>query len=318
MLSNVGGPAAQAMIADLLPEEKRAQGFGLMRVVANLAVAIGPAIGGLLAVRSYLYLFVGDAVASLITAAFALTVLRETRPAAAPGTKHQTILRTLGGYGQVMRDKRFVALVGGTILVATVGLQMNVTLPVFLRDVHGLSARQNGFILTLNASMVVLLQFWVTRRIRGFQPLLMMSLGSLLYGLGYALYGFVSGYALFLAAMAVVTMGEMLSAPTAQAVAAGMSPPDMRGRYLAAYGYSWTIAGIVGPLLTGWSMDSLNPRWTWYIVGLIGCTAAAVFVALHARIGSTLATSRSPQTQPAAAASVPVQSSGEAGYSPPA
>ncbi|HHB91128.1 MAG TPA: MFS transporter, partial [Anaerolineae bacterium] len=56
LLANVGDPARQAMIADLLPPAQRADGYGLMRVVMNLAVTIGPAIGGFMASRSYLAL----------------------------------------------------------------------------------------------------------------------------------------------------------------------------------------------------------------------------------------------------------------------
>jgi len=48
LLADVGGPAQQAMVADLLPENQRAQGFGILRVVANLAVTIGPALFSIL------------------------------------------------------------------------------------------------------------------------------------------------------------------------------------------------------------------------------------------------------------------------------
>ncbi|HBA92292.1 MAG TPA: hypothetical protein DCZ08_11305, partial [Anaerolineaceae bacterium] len=67
ILSDVAGPAYQSLVADLLPEEKRAQGFGILRVVANLAVVIGPLVGGFLAARSYLILFITDATTSVIT-----------------------------------------------------------------------------------------------------------------------------------------------------------------------------------------------------------------------------------------------------------
>ena len=68
ILTDVAGPAHQAMIADILPEEKRADGYGILRVAFNLSVVIGPAIGGILASRSYLLLFLSDAVISLLTA----------------------------------------------------------------------------------------------------------------------------------------------------------------------------------------------------------------------------------------------------------
>ncbi len=318
LFANVGGPAAQAMVADLLPEEKRAQGFGILRVVANLAVAIGPAIGGVLAVRSYLILFVADAITSVITAIFALAVLRETKPVVPSSAQHETMVDTLRGYRVVLQDVSFVAFLVVSMLVAIVAMHLNTSLPVYLRDVHGVSEQRFGYVLTLNASMVVLLQFWLTRQMQAFSPLLLAAAGSALYGLGYAVYGFVSGYLLFLAAMVVVTTGEMVFVPAAQALAARMAREDMRGRYLAAYGLSWGIPGIVAPLLAGLIMDNLDPRVLWYVSGLIGLTAAGGFVLMQRRVGGLPATSHSPRTQPSVARSAPAPSSGEAGCSPPA
>jgi len=289
LFANVGGPATQAMIADLLPEEKRAQGFGILRVAANLAVAIGPAIGGVLAVRSYLILFLGDAITSLFTAALAFFILRETKHSSPPSARQGTFVQTLRGYGTAVRDTRFMAFLLTCMLVFFLAMQMNTSLSVYLRDVHNVSDQQFGYIMTLNASMVVLFQFYLTRRMRAFRPLWMTALGSALYGLGYALYGFVSRYILFLAAMVVVTTGEMIFVPTAQALAAGMAPEDMRGRYMGAYGLSWAIPGMVGPLLAGLIMDNLDPRWLWYAAGLVGLTAAAGFVLLRKWMGDSLA-----------------------------
>lgn len=81
ILADIGGPAFQAMIADLLPESKRTEGFAVLRVIANLAVTIGPLIGGLLAGVNYLYLFIIDAFMSTITAGLILFKLPEKPPA---------------------------------------------------------------------------------------------------------------------------------------------------------------------------------------------------------------------------------------------
>ena len=80
VIGDSGGPAQQAMVADLLPEEKRSEGYGVLRVIANLAIAIGPAIGSFLATRSYLSLFIADAVSSLITAVIVFIAIPETNP----------------------------------------------------------------------------------------------------------------------------------------------------------------------------------------------------------------------------------------------
>ena len=281
LFGNAGGPAQQAMVADLLPEEKRAQGFGMLRVMANLAITIGPAIGGLLAARSYMLLFVCDAVASTITAVIVALAIRETRPAPRAGEAEQTMAQTFGGYRDVLRDSTFVLFTGACILMVTVYMQMNTTLPVYLRDVHSVSEQGFGYIMSLNAAMVVLFQFAITRKIARYRPLALMSVSTLLYVIGFGMYGFVSTYALFLVAMVIITIGEMLSAPTSQALVAQLAPEDMRGRYMAVFGFGWVIPSAVGPLLAGLVMDNLDPRWVWYIAGLVGLMAACSFMLLQ-------------------------------------
>jgi len=80
LMGNFGGPARQAMVADLLPKEKRAEGFGILRVAVNLSAAIGPIFGGIIATQSYLLLFIADAVSSLITGIIVFFVILETKP----------------------------------------------------------------------------------------------------------------------------------------------------------------------------------------------------------------------------------------------
>lgn len=281
---NVGGPAQQAMIADLLPEEKRADGFGLLRVFANLAVTIGPAIGGVLAAHSYLYLFIIDAVASTITALAMFFVVAETKPEAPMDKQSESVLQTLAGYFKVARNGLFMAFIFARILMVFVYAQINTTLPVYLRDVHGIPDQGYGYILSLNAGMVVLFQFWITRRIKRFSPMMVMAFGTLLYAVGFSMYGFVSTYTLFALAMVIITIGEMFVIPIGQALVAKFAPEDMRGRYMAMYSFSWTIPGAIGPWSAGVIMDNYNPNWVWYTCGIVSLFAITGYLLLHLRM----------------------------------
>lgn len=288
VLSEVGGPASQALVADLLPDEKRAQGFGIIRVVVNLAVTFGPIIGGLLATRSYLLLFICDAVTSVITAIFVSFALREPPHEAVSEEETQpSMAQTFGGYFDVIRDTAFLWFMVASVLMVLVYMQMNTTLAVYLRDAHGISAQGFGYILSLNAAMVVVFQFAITRRITKYRPLMVMVAGTLLYALGFAMYGFVSWYGMFLLAMAIITIGEMLVSPVGSAIVARMAPQDMRGRYMAVYGFSWVIPMAVGPLLAGLVMDNFNPAYVWYLAGIAGLGAAAAYYALELRVGKS-------------------------------
>ncbi len=289
VLSDMAGPAQQAMVADLLPEEQRTEGYGIWRVVVNLAVMIGPLIGGLMATRSYLWLFWSDAVTSIITAIIIFFALAETKPAAAPGHEHEPFGRTLAGYGVVLRDTAFIGFLVASTFLNTVYIQMNSSLPVFLRDARGAPPTDYGLILSINAAMVVLLQFWLTRRLKTRPPLLLMVLGGLFYLVGFGMYAFVYGLPLFILAMVFITIGEMIVIPVAQSLAAQLAPEDMRGRYMAVFALAWTIPWAVGPILAGLVLDNYNPNslWLW---GMLFCAIAmAGYLTLHGRAKARLA-----------------------------
>lgn len=286
ILSDVGGPAHQSLVADILPEHQRAQGFGILRVAFNLAVVIGPLIGGLLATSSYLYLFITDAITSSITAVILFFALKEThKPAAEGGAAPESMGATFKGYLTVLKDTAFVWFIFASILMTLVYLQMNTTLAVYLRDVHSLDERGFSYILSLNAIMVVLFQFSVTRWISKFRPLVVMAAGTLLYAFGFAMYGAVGVLALFMLAMVIITIGEMFVAPVGQAIVARLAPEAMRGRYMAVSGFSWLIPFAIGPLLAGLVMDNFDPRLLWYLAGILGIIAAATFYSLELRAG---------------------------------
>src|SRR5215212_9763579 len=80
LLASVANPAHEAMLADVLPESKRQEGYGILRVVFNYAWIVGTALGGLIATRSFFALFVIDAVISCIVAAILFRLLPETKP----------------------------------------------------------------------------------------------------------------------------------------------------------------------------------------------------------------------------------------------
>lgn len=280
-LSSIGGPAHEAVVADLLPEEKRAEGYGIIRVIFNIAVIIAPPIAGLLITRSYMTLFIVDAVISVISAGIVLFALPETKPQAHAHAKPETMKQTFAGYGKVFKDTPFLAFIGVTVMMTLVYMNMNSTLGVFLRDERGLPEVKYALLLSINAIIVVALQFWVTRRLQNFKPFLMMAAGSLLYAIGFAMYGFVPSFAFFIVAMIIITIGEMVVSPFQQSLVAGFAPEDMRGRYMAVSGLSWSISFTVGPYFAGRILDGTQPNLLWVLCGVVGIMATLGFLFLN-------------------------------------
>ena len=286
LLSSVAQPAHQAMIADILPEKQRQEGFGILRVVGNLAWIIGPTIGGFLANINFFYLFVIDSIISCFVAVIIYRVIPETKPEPHAHEESESFLKTISGYRFVARDAAFMSFIVANILMLLVYQQMYGSLSVYLRDNHGINPQGYGFLMTTSAITVVLFQFWLTRLIKHRPPFLMMAFGTIFYVIGFVLFGIVTTYVLFALNIVIITIGEMIVVPTGQALVAGFAPEKMRGRYMAVAGLSWAIPSTIGPGAAGYILDNYNPNLLWYIGGALCGLSVLAYYFLHLRLGA--------------------------------
>ena len=82
----------------------------------------------------------------------------------------------------------------------------------------------------------------------------------------------------FWSVMVFMTIGELIIMPTSSTYIANLAPADMRGRYMGLYGFSWSLAGMVAPVLGGYLSDNLNPRAPWLVGAGIGLLATLTFI----------------------------------------
>jgi len=288
LLVSVANPAHEAMLADILPESKRQEGYGILRVVFNYAWIFGTAMGGFIAARSFFALFVIDAVVSCTAAALLFRLLPETKPQIKQeaGHKEESFWETVKGYRVVARDLAFVGFIVSGMLALIVYIQQYGSLAVYLRDLHGIDSRGYGIMLSITGLEVVLFQFWISRMIRHRPPFLMMMLGAGIFAVGMFMYGLVTGFIMFVLAAIIVCVGEMLYFPTSQVIAAGFAPKDMRGRYMAVAGFITSIPNTVGPGAAGYILDNLDPHLLWYIGGALCLISALGYGSLHLRLGA--------------------------------
>ena len=287
LLSRVSTPAHDAMMADILPEDKRQEAFGVTRVVFNYAWIFGTALGGLIAARSFLALFVADAVLSLTVAIILYRFLPETKPAAQmEAKKGESFLTTVAGYRIPLWDLAYMGFTLAGMIVLIVYQQQYGALAVYLRDVHHIGSKSYGLMLSIAGLEVVLFQIWISRTIRKYPPFLMMMLGALFFTVGFAMIGFVRGFGFFLLSVIIATVGEMIMFPTNKALAINFAPAEMRGRYMAVYDLGWTIPATFGPAAAGLILDNYNPNALWYIGGILCAISAISFYILHLWLGS--------------------------------
>ena len=299
IVGNIGNPARQAMVADLLPPEQQAEGFGLIRIALNLSAVIGPILGGMLATHSFMFLFIVDALSSLITAVIVYKVIPETKPIVIQKAKtEERLIDTIIGYKQVLKDRVFLIFLLISSLTVLVYMQMNSTLSVFLRDFHGFSNFSFSLLLSLNALIVVVSQLWLSKKISKYAPMSMMAFGTLFLMIGFGMYGFISELYLFYVAMVFITIGEMIVFPVGQRIVASFASEDKRGRYMAVYGFHWAIPKLFGVLLAGLVMEYVGSNWVWCFAGILSLDATIGFWVLYSATRDRLQKELEPATDP--------------------
>lgn len=265
----------QSMVADLISPERRAGAYALLRMIANLGVAIGPSVGGFVAAQSYTLAFYIGAAAELAFALLVLVFVGETVPKRArlaPSGQGQ-------GYAPVLRDRPFLIFCAVYTLSAICYSLMMILLPVYAKENFGVPENQYGFIMATNAALVVLFQFGITRRTERYPHLHVLTVGTLFYALGVGSVAWGWNFPTFLVSMVVLTIGEMIMVPTSMALTANLAPVEMRGRYMGLYSLTWNIGFGVGPVLGGLLNDRLAPVAIWYgglILGLVGAAGFAL------------------------------------------
>ncbi|HEY7126399.1 MAG TPA: MFS transporter [Ktedonobacterales bacterium] len=297
--SNVG--SAQAVVADVLPPEKRARGMGLIGAAIGLGFVVGPAIGGALApLGATLPFWVAMGVA-LVNALLVLLLLPETRrssiPAEAPATGRKSSL-LFAGWQRALRSPVVARLVAINLLFTMAFTAMETVFPLFSQHAYGWQAEQNGYIFTYVGVIIVIMQGGLIGPLVkrwGERPLLIA--GLVLLAAGLLLLPFGAQLAALLAALGLLSAGNGAVSPTSSALLSLASPAEAQGETL---GVSQGIAGlgrIVGPLAAG-SIYALGGPGAPFVAGGILVLVAAL-VALPALPGVHRAAERTLEPEQA-------------------
>lgn len=269
---------SDAMIADLIEPKRRPDAYALLRTSHNAGVAVGPAVGGFVTAMSYALAFNIAAGAHVVFALLVLFFVAETMPQRLPAAAEQPQVDE--GYARILRDWPFLAFCAVYTLTGCCATLMFLLLPVYAKENYGVPESQLGFLLTTNASMVVLLQYITTRITSRFPHLPVLAVGALFYALGVGSVAWGWSFPMFLGSMVVLTIGEMVMAPTATTLTANLAPPTMRGRYMSIFGLTWGVAFGIGPVIGGYLNDNLAPVAIWYGGLVIGLVSVLGFVLL--------------------------------------
>lgn len=191
-----------------------------------------------------------------------------------------------GGWGVVLRDRGYRWLIGSNFGYAMTGMALNVAMPVYVVDLLGLPGWVSGAVFVINTVMIGIGQGLVvqamTGRVRSRIVVLAsgFTVASFLLLLGAGRLVAAAAIGLVLVAAVVYTLGEMTGGPVLSSLAAESAPVHLRGRFMAAYQFSWNAASTVAPVLFAWLLDQ-GAAPAWLALSGIAALGAACCLPMH-------------------------------------
>lgn len=276
-------PSFNALIGQLWPAGGR-RAFNMFYVVNNLGVAIGTAIGGLLAEISFLLVFLLNGLSYLLYIGFFLYALRGHK-------KHdQATIEPIpseskSGPDIVPQPAAPIAipiafLSAGILIAWTAYSQWAGPLAVYTQEV-GYPLTAYSFLWTLNGILIVSAQPFLAVFLKRFLQKLpsQLLIGAVLYVATFVLIAVYPNYTGFLAGMVIMTIGEMIILPGVPAAVDSLAPKERAGFYQGITASAGTAGRMLGPVLGGIVYDQ------WGAIVLFGLAAAACVVAVVGFIG---------------------------------
>jgi MFS family permease len=269
------GPAANALLTDLVTEEQRVIAFALMRLAINAGFAAGPAVAGLLFSRAPALIFYGDAFTTLIYALLSFLYLPHgLRTITGKVTSLHVIWQSWReALVDMVRNRPFLILILSSLLMEIAFVQGFNVLAITATD-RGLTPAQYGVVMALNGVLILLIELPLNQWARRFDLRKVLVLGFALVGLGCASFGLMQTQQGFFIGMILFTIGEMLSLPISMSYASTLAPTAYRGRYFGMRSIVWAVAGMAGSSGV-WFYGKLGDQW-WYVAGGIGVLGAVV------------------------------------------
>lgn len=278
---------ANAYVADVLPPEKRAGGFGILGAAFGIGFVIGPFVGGFLGGISLQLPFWFAAGCSGLNWLYGYFVLPESLK---PENRRAFEWRRANPVGALRILKRFPAVRGMADAYFMLMLSQTVlysTWVLCMQHRYSWSTGAVGTSLGVAGVMAAIVQATLVKRIvpwlgdnRAVITGMGISIGALvLYGLA------PSGWMIYV----IIPIGALgaMGGPAVQSYITRHVPPNEQGAVQGIFGGLASLAGIPGPLIGtwsfGWAIEHGMPAWLAGIAFFEGALLVTIALVLVIR-----------------------------------
>jgi predicted MFS family arabinose efflux permease len=259
-------PAMFVALSAYSKPENKTRSVTLIRLAINLGFSAGPAVGGLIIVSlGYGGLFWVDGITCIAATLLLIKVLNPKK------TRVQDEIKVDNPYS-AYKDKPFIIFLFALFLFGFIFLQYFSTMPLYYRERHLLSELEIGLLLGANGFFIFLLEMPLIKYLENtrFAKTSLILFGAFLTAISFLILNFSNWSGILIFAMFLMTLGEMIAFPFANAFALQQAKKGNQGEYMALYSIAFSFAHIFGhksgmELVKGVGYDN-----TWYIMTMLG------------------------------------------------
>ncbi|CNE50387.1 MFS transporter [Yersinia mollaretii] len=271
--------AIKACFADWLPVNERIKAFSANYTLVNVGWAVGPALG-------FLVVNIGPQVPFIISGTLALLVgitLKFRINSADMSLSSPTLTEPAPDFRQTFRilrhDKRLIYFTLGGMFSAIVFGQFSGYLSQYLITVADAQFAYQviGAVMTVNAVIVITLQYLLSHRMNQQNLMRWLMLGTLFFIIG--LFGFMvaqDSIPLWMLAMAIFSLGEIIVIPVEYLFIDFIAPANLKGSYYGAQNLG-QLGGAVNPVLCGFLLAYAAPQMMFYMLIIAAILGLAFF-----------------------------------------
>ncbi|MET9691818.1 MFS transporter [Streptomyces sp. NPDC006514] len=218
------------------------------------------------------------------------------------------------GYRTVLRDRPFLGLTAANFLTALGYSALSVLFPLYLSTWLTAPDSLTGAAFTVNTVLCAGIGVLIAGRVRrsGARRTRSAALGALLFAaafvgqivLGTLRPGQRATLVALLVIVVVYTLGELVHSPSGGALSVSAAPEAVRGRYLATYQLSYSLAGALAPSLFT-ALLAVDGRLPWAVLAVAALGAALALLRLERHLPAE-AVHAEPPAAPGAPAVAPV------------
>ena len=272
-------PANSVAITKYARPENLTGAFSLNRMAINLGFSIGPALGGMLAVISYNFLFVVNAFGALAAGIVYFRFFRTRSRQFRKIKKAEAITATAPvKEGSAYKDLPFIVYSLFCGIFSVCFFQFFNTLPLFYREVASLDQKTIGYILGYSGFIIVVMEMLLVNIAEEYLSAAATLLtGTLATAVAYAILVINHHPVTLILSITILSLGEILVLPFMAAITAVRSGRGNKGSYMGLNGMAIAVSFIITPYLGTRVASDFGFNTLWIGTGIVLLAMAVAF-----------------------------------------